>query len=458
MLPFHLLFPSVPAELSPFESAQGGSHLMPAHPFNLTLAKEQMLFAPGGKTYQWPFLSSLVLTACGLPAEPPTLSQSIPSIGLLKTHKTASSTMASILNRVTDARQLQKMYPADLIHLGWPGAFPGPGQPPPSHQFDIISNHAVYNRAEMRKYLRSGTTSIFPTTLREPVERLISSFNWYKPPQFPDYNRLIHDLAWRKQSMNPFLTSGSPYFPGWYYIYNSMAYDLGWYHDSRFGDGHTHHDDDKNRIEKFLKELDEPVLITEDFDRSLILAGRAMGLSVVELTYHEFKTDAQKRFPSPENRDQLSAILSLDAAIYNHSVKRFHTKWQEAEARDPSLKKDLDTLTCLNKQLEKHCVLGSGTSCHEAYLCDSKAYTNLLKMQGGFVKSARQSTEVTRQKTPYEDDDGSWSGWMDASEYDDGSWHDWKGASNPGLTGAEARERASATREKAAEERKDAPL
>ena len=72
---------------------------------------------------------------------------------------------------------MQAMVPPDLIHLGYPDAFPGDGYPAAQHQFDSICNHAVFNYDRFASYLRSDP--VWFTILREPVSRAISAFNYF---------------------------------------------------------------------------------------------------------------------------------------------------------------------------------------------------------------------------------------------------------------------------------------
>ena len=69
------------------------------------------------------------------------------NIVLLKTHKTGSSTIQNILYRYGDARGLSFVLPASDVYMGSPALFLPKFAIPSSHGYNILANHARYNKA-----------------------------------------------------------------------------------------------------------------------------------------------------------------------------------------------------------------------------------------------------------------------------------------------------------------------
>lgn len=320
------------------------------------------------------------------------LPQPIPSLAYLKTHKTGSSTLSTVVNRVTDARQMKRMQPPNDIFLGWPEAFPGDGQPAPHHQFDVIANHGVYNHEAYASYLKPNPL-VF-TILREPISRSISAYNYWPDNRPATWHAHIQRLQAVDHARDDrtFLAKFG----------NALAYDLGWYRMvEAYGKGRTAHDHDATHIAAFVHDLNSTIdlaIMLEELDEGLVLLGRLAGLSVVELAYHPMKTtshdgagggNAQEKpakvYPSDGEREQLEQYLEIDAAIYEHFRAKFTTTWAAARAADPTIDDDLALLRCLNAQLVDGCASGNqNAQCQAAFLADSKAYTQQLH-HGGFA-------------------------------------------------------------------------
>ena len=349
---------------------------------------------------------------------------SVPPLAFLKSHKTGSSTLESIIHRVLDARSLRKMLPQarppaaararapdappnaslaprlpcphaairacdsvqDIVHLGYPGAFPGGGQPPPRHQFDAICNHAVLDVPAFASYLRTGPPPpLWFTVLRESVSRAVSAFNYFDghPRTWAEHLQKLERAHRVKGADDPWFV---PRFG------NALAYDLGWY---KFAGGSTEHDHDQQKIDEFVAQLDQQldvVIILEELDKGLVLLGRAARLSPAELTYqsmlkqlagHQYPFGmGNKVLPNTAQETRIRELLAVDGAIYDHFAAKFASQWAAAVAADPTHLDDLSKLRCLNDRLGELCAAGDA-DCHRAYLTDEMAWGKMLKKNGG---------------------------------------------------------------------------
>jgi len=302
--------------------------------------------------------------------------------------------MVSILHRVLDARGLRKMMPANLFQLGYPGPFPGAGQPEPQHQFDAIINHAVLDYDQFNRYLKPHP--YWFTILREPVSRSISSFNYFAGNRPMTWSGMMDRLGGVKhvasQSQDTLLVAR---------FGNSLAYDLGWY-DFVGHHGGTAWDHDKGTIQAFVSQLDtqfDLVLLLEEIDKGLVLLGRAANIGIAELSYvsmtktnhavYPFGSRDAKVYPTSTEHGQLEGFLSVDMAIYKHFKSKFDEVWEARVTADHSLMDDLTLLQCMNQALADacHAPVTSDTkpspTCHIAYLTDEVPYGLKFQSHGG---------------------------------------------------------------------------
>jgi galactosylceramide sulfotransferase len=309
------------------------------------------------------------------------------SLGFVKPHKTGGSTIAGIINRIVDGRNLTKMIPNDLTYLGWPRSFPGnvrevkneTSASVQNRSFDAISNHAVFNHKAFGEYLRSPMMTF--TILREPLSRTISAYNY-----FPHGNKSWKSfLVYLRK-----LQCQECYTRNWQsaVFLNNLAYALGWYH---WNNNSTKFDQDKGRIADFIDRIEhnmDLVLILEHMEESLILLGDALPeLSLTELVWHDFKVAAKEEYQSPTQteRKELMDILTVDRMIYDHFQARLLELWKSKEKMVPTLRYSQQKLRCLHDVIESHIDNASlvPDELRKMLARDSGSYTRYLWEKGG---------------------------------------------------------------------------
>jgi hypothetical protein len=299
----------------------------------------------------------------------------VPPILHLKIHKTGSSTLATIIARMGDRRNLSFMFPVDETnHLGWPGPFPGKGHGPPDHQFDVLNSHTVLNISLMYAYLKPEPHVIM--SLRDPVQQVISSKNYFCPSLTWD-EYLTSMRMESPQSRAPASARCRNNFD--YYVHpNQQAYDLGWY--DFVGGGNTRCDNNHTKINEWLGVLDEAVdsvVISEFFDQGLVLWRQKLGVELEEITYLWKKRTEEKVEPT---EDQLEIIVSLhqvDLALYAHFNATFWEEWTHSNIT--KLDAEVVALNGLNHDLEQACEKNDGTLCPSERQMDSTEYMQYLK-------------------------------------------------------------------------------
>ena len=349
------------------------------------LQRKNDALAANENTY--PHFPHLLTSACGVDPtqnvrrESSNINKISKSLGFVKPHKTGGSTIAGIINRLVDGRNMTKMIPDDITYLGWPGPFPGNvrgmtdknNRSTSPQKFDAISNHAVFNHTAFSEHLRSPMITF--TILREPVSRTISAYNffphWHKSWKiFLEYVRTIdYQNKWQSAV-----------------FLNNLGYSLGWYH---WNNNSTKYDQDKGRIMDFIDNLERDmdlVLILEHMEESLILFGDALPeIALTELVWHDFKVAAkgqpkEYQMPTASERKELINILTVDRMIYDHFQTRLIESWESRVKMVPALENSKQKLRCLHDFIERN--IGNTSlvpnELRQMLTRDSGAYTKYL--------------------------------------------------------------------------------
>ena len=233
----------------------------------------------------------------------------------LKTHKTGSTTIYSILAEFCRARELLPLLPRDvhinlyakfhasqlLLHKG-------------VSQYDMLFNHMVFE-PKVLNYLPNDTFKF--TTLRDPLRQFISSFRFFS--QYKDQSYLQNIPG--PEPMITFLSDPKRYeAKGMRSLTNNrQSVDLGF--DLRYSVNDTSY------IIRFVKQVEENfdlVLITEYFDESLVLLKRLLGWSTCDILYFQkWKSAHQSDDVDPVLRKLHRHHSVADRCLYFHFLGVF---------------------------------------------------------------------------------------------------------------------------------------
>jgi len=312
---------------------------------------------------RYPYIPYDLMKDCGLADKcltdsDPYILQASPvlnrSMAFIKTHKTGSSTVANMVWRWVNSRDLKRMVPRTGKNLGWPDMFPGKRWFFKGKKFDAIYNHAVYNKARFDEYLRQKGTTF--TILREPMSRTISAVNYYldrTPYNFRGFKFLLHRYENKYHKMQTYD----------FYTHNGMGYDLGWYEQHNVS---IAYDYNSTEIQAFVDELDKSidvVMIVERMAESLLLLREKIpGLSISELVFrsantngnstHNTNSSINKVYPSKDELSKLSDIMLVDRMIYDHFNARLDREWKAKVRESPHMQRLKDGLVCLQKKVD----------------------------------------------------------------------------------------------------------
>ena len=337
--------------------------------------------------------------------------RSIPAIIFVKTHKTASSTIANLFNRMADWRGMRVMTPPDdRFMLNWPNEFPGErdNEERPQHQYGLISAHAVFSPA-MIDWVWEKPKVI--TILREPVSRWLSMWDYNNAHlgcnnSGARFEAKVKTLA---EAINASLCDGRPAWAGparslsrqvlsrehpsglgaelfpeatrphktteekCAEILDQKAcgsgqlMDLGYYHSDPPETGEAFDD-----LLRKMEEQFDLVMIVEELPKSLILLQELLDLPLQELITAELKSNEGARStPTPEQMEVLREASFLDTQLYNHFDRSLARKWERAEARRGKdvLQEKLESLQRQTDSLHAECDR-KGSGCPMAFRAD----------------------------------------------------------------------------------------
>lgn len=327
----------------------------------------------------------------------------------LKTHKTGSSTILSILHRYAFKYQLNSALPIDNMYLGWPtrkGALSSFTSIKGVHDYDVFcSGHSTWSDNFLRQIVPVGKQI---TILREPVSQFVSSWNHWHP-----YEHIV-SMGGPTLTMSQFLDAPEKY---WKYAkwsdealqHNSYAYDF----------GITSHptQQDVDTIISALQNKFDLVMITEYMDESLIMLRRIFCWDMEDILHFSLKvTKAKHQHTSGAELNDERLIRKLnwaDVQIYDALNKTFWKK-MEPNLKDPTFAQELAELRAGREEINQKCKkwenheedyhrlnLATGNANPDGcnmYLLDSKGFVKMLKRRVGIQTSECRTVSVFPMK------------------------------------------------------------
>ena len=312
----------------------------------------------------------------------------VTNIVFIKTHKTGSTTMASLFERFGYRNNLTFALPkyGHVFHNSnkflQTYVIPIPKVLSKFYpRFNILANHAVYNRPELDKTVPNAT---YVTILRDPVTQLESAFGYFE--MYKGLN--LHD----NNSFKIFMNNISHYYYNTTFKYNQklrskngQLFDLGL-------DIKKVNDTDfiRRKIETLDEEFDL-VLITEYFDESLILMKKLLCWSFDDILYISagVRSKSHRYSISDDLQRKIRQWNAGDMLLYNHFNK---TLWRKIEEYGPTFKTDLNKFRRLEKEAFDKCV-------------DSSKINSKDKREDKFVINANDSgkycLDLLRADVPY---------------------------------------------------------
>ncbi|XP_063951966.1 galactosylceramide sulfotransferase-like [Lytechinus pictus] len=282
-------------------------------------------------------------------------------IVFIKTHKTASSTTASILERYGYRHNLSfAVRPAGhiiaqnvLFHRSLVADFESSTKNSCSNGdggFDMLTNHARYNRPEMEAVVHHAK---YLTILREPTAQFESAFGYFHVAEKLGLSRFDNPIEEFMKNPETYLNMRTfDYY--WQSMKNQQLFDLGL--------DHKDHDDEyivDYKIQTLEKELDL-VMLTEYFPESIVLLKKLLCWDFNDMLYmsNGVRSKSLRYSITPELRAKIRNWNCADAKLYDHFNQTF---WKKVREYGPDFDKDLATFLRKQQELENECIDLSAT-------------------------------------------------------------------------------------------------
>ncbi|GFO32175.1 galactose-3-o-sulfotransferase 3 [Plakobranchus ocellatus] len=271
----------------------------------------------------------------------------------LKTHKTGSSTIFSVLAQYCNSHGLLALLPSG-VHINQRTPLLPAQQlmlDPRILHYDMVFNHQVYDPAVF-KYLHNDTFKF--TTIREPFKHFVSSFAYFRSVGNMGY---LTSVRGYKDPISVFLSNPSKFEANGYssYTNNRQSIDLGY-------EIHNHTFSDINYIQAFIKETEKRfdlVLITDYFLESIVLLKRALHWQTQDVLFYEKNVLLESHSllvnMTPWHRQKHKEFSIPDIQLYQYFLSVFKFRMSQAVG----LEEEVSELREILDKVRRFCNLGS---------------------------------------------------------------------------------------------------
>lgn len=271
------------------------------------------------------------------------------NVFFVKTHKTGSTTLQSILNRYGYSRNLSFAFRRQderghVSYREFTEASPRRMFLPPIHDmktctyrgYNFSTIHIAFNKRLADTYMTSGTKYI--SLLRDPVSQWLSAYQFFRL-----------DRMTRQHSMEEFLNERKGYWRSNLYSRNSQSFDLGVkqndFNDNESIQWHV------NRLEEEL----DLVLIAEYFDESLIVLKKEFCWSYEDILYVDKNTRKNRLNVTWAMERKIKQFNAADMVFYSYFKARL---FEKIKRYGKNFENDLKTFRELREETQKQCVKG----------------------------------------------------------------------------------------------------
>ncbi|XP_033116566.1 galactosylceramide sulfotransferase-like [Anneissia japonica] len=274
-------------------------------------------------------------------------------IVFVKTHKTASTTLASILQRFGFTRNLtftlgKRGHILSSVNLFQRSMIPALPQKSklfdkPLNGYHLLTNHVRYNRPEMDAVVRNAK---YITIIREPAAHFESTFGYFEMAKRLKLTNHSNPIEVFMKNPSKFLAKK---FYMWQRAKNGQLYDLGLEHQVH---------NDLYHVQYKIRQLDSEfdlVLLSEYFDESLILLKKLMCWSFDDILYvsNGIRSSSHRYDLNDQLRARIRKWNSADVMMYNHFNK---TLWRKIKEYGDGFKSDLAEFRFRERAAMQKCI------------------------------------------------------------------------------------------------------
>ncbi|XP_077977574.1 galactosylceramide sulfotransferase-like [Glandiceps talaboti] len=276
-------------------------------------------------------------------------------IVFIKTHKTASTTTNTIIQRYGYLQNLTFVLPRQshifsetqlfsrqqVFHFErW--TYGKEARP----DFDIMAGHFRYNRPEIDKII---PRAMHVTILRNPVDKFESTFGYYEMAKRLNIQRAPNPLETFMRRPMYYMTRPHFHFRMKLQLRNGLMFSLGY---------PLHNAESDALIQYKIDELDHQldlVMLTEYYDESLILLKELLCWGFDDILYipKGFRSEKLRNSISPEVAKEIRAWNKADVKLYDHFNKTF---WRKVEEYGPNFQEDLAHFRRRQEEFVDECI------------------------------------------------------------------------------------------------------
>ena len=318
----------------------------------------------------------------------------------IKTHKTGSSTIASIFHRYGYLNNLTFLVPQcnHILNTNYPpgvcdleGTFTNWSHS--GGRYNILANHARYDRSKMDGIFH-GAVYKYITILREPVAQFESMFYYfemfkYMPAGNATLEAFFEDPVKnfeRMRKRNKMYTEMR--------MHNELSFDLG------VGVTETNsRETQEAKVKQFGREFDI-VMLNEYFDESLLLLKKLLGWRLDDIRYiSRGIRSSDYRYPrrmDDELRAKIRAWNSLDMQMYEFFNRTF---WKKVAEYGPDFERDLAVFRKKQRELNSTCIASvTSRHAHDQRTIAKKVRSDAPKWCYYFTRSDLAFTALIRER------------------------------------------------------------
>ena len=291
-------------------------------------------------------------------------------IVFIKTHKTGSTTIQTIVNRYGFFHNLSFVFNKNSSGNGHFYFLPISAEESPQKYFlpplnvrdgdynkytdyDMLAIHVRYNRTALDRIMKKGTKYI--TIIREPSTQWESAFDQFLFQQAITNYSQVPRTKWiktflKKPEYHRAKLRVMPYESvkgrRWHYSQNSQMYDLGL-------EAHSfRHEVIINKTIDILAREFDLILVMEYFDESLLILKKEFCWNFEDIVYMPKNFRAKRNKLTKKVRRKILAWNRADVLLYNYFNR---TLWRKIEEYGPGFSDDLKYFRKLNQQIFHEC-------------------------------------------------------------------------------------------------------
>ena len=278
--------------------------------------------------------------------------QPISHIYYLKTHKTASSTISTMILKYGIIRNCTIVLDPDLVNRHWPARLElnEVSSLVNKDSAKIFSSHIRFNKGPVNTMFPIPRAK-YITIVRHPVSQFKSAWLYY------NFTRLS-GFSSAEGPLNTFLKSPGALkeirrrlsrthaFGRYNHISNSNLFDMGLEQEDLQNIALV-----KSYIDKMEEEFDL-VMIADYFDESLILLKRLLCWEFEDIVYVKLRVNTKKVEFEEEVKKNILTWNRADVTLFHHFNKTF---WRKVQQEGPSFYEDLKAFRKINQDYQAMC-------------------------------------------------------------------------------------------------------